>query len=266
MSRIDARPRRPFRFALVTGASSGIGAAFAEELPAGTGLLLTARDHDRLSELAERLARPGREIVTVAADLTRDAGRTLVIEQAERHGIDLLVNNAGVGRFGRMLDHSADAEREVVELNVVATVVLIHALLPGMLVRAREAGERAGLILVASSTAFTPVPFLATYAASKAFGLSLGEALAEELRDEPIDLLTLCPGPTRSRFAARSGFGEQFPGAMSPRRVAREGLSALGRRTVHVLGLGGLALNPIAFGRYALTGGLGAALRRYVRP
>ena len=263
----DAAPPRTYRFALVTGASSGIGEAFAEALPPDTSLLLAGRDHDRLTIVAERLARPGREVATVAADLTSNAGRAMVIERAERLGIDLLISNAGVGRFGRLLDHRAEEERETVELNVVATVVLTHALLPGMLARARAAGERAGMILVASSTAFTPVPYLATYAASKAFDLSFGEALAEELRGEPIDLLTLCPGATRTRFAERAGYaGGQFPGAASPARVAREGLGALGRQTVHIVGASGLALAPVALARYAVTGGLGAALRRFVRP
>ena len=189
-----------------------------------------------------------------------------MIAEAERAGIDLLISNAGVGSFGRLLDHPAAAERETVELNVVTTVVLTHALLPGMLARARAVGSRAGLILVSSTTAFAPVPYLATYAASKAFELSFGEALVEELRGEPMDVLTLCPGATRTRFAERAGFsGGRFPGAAAPDRVAREALDALGRRTVHIVGAGGLALYPVALTRYALTAGIGTALRFFAR-
>src|SRR3546814_14777985 len=106
-----------------------------------------------------------------------------------------------------------------------------------MLDRARASGRRAGLIGVSSTAAFTPFPFLATYAASKAFELNFIEAIAEELRDEPIDVLALCPGPTHPAFADRAGMPPSlFPFAASADSVARQGLAALGRPRVCVCG------------------------------
>jgi short-subunit dehydrogenase len=179
--RIELRSYR----ALITGATSGIGAAFAEELPVRTDLLLTGRDTERLSRAAERLARPGRTIETHAGDLTDACARDRLVEFAEAFGVDLLINNAGTGRVGRFLDSPPDTERETVLLNVVAVVDLTRRLLPGMLQRARTARRRAGLIIVSSTAAFAPVPFFAAYAASKVFDLHFAEALAEEFRGEP---------------------------------------------------------------------------------
>jgi uncharacterized protein len=251
-----------YGFALVTGGTSGIGAAFARTLPDTTDLLLVARDADRLAEWRAELARPDRIVETLSADLATDDGRRAVIDKAEACGIDLLINNAGVGRFGKVLDNDAAAEKTTVELNVVAVSMLTRALLPGMIQRARLARRRCGLILVSSTTAFQPVPFLATYAATKSFVLAYGEALAEELRHDPIDVLVLCPGATRTEFGQRAGFAiGSLPGADDPGEVARAGLHALGRRTVHVMGLGTrAALTPFLIPRRVATGGLGALL------
>jgi uncharacterized protein len=196
----------PHRAALVTGASSGIGEAFARALPTETALLLNGRDAAALERLAGELAAPGRRVETVAADLATDAGLGAVSARAEAFGIDLLIANAGVGPFGDFLQASEASLRATVAVNVMAPVVLARRLLPGMLARAKaERRRRAGLIVVSSNTAFLPVPRLATYAASKAFDLSLAEALAAELAAEPVDVLALCPTATRTRFAARSG-------------------------------------------------------------
>ena len=251
-----------YRMALITGASSGIGRAFAEALPASTGLLLVARDAARLDQVSARLASAGRTIATLPADLTADQGREAVIERARQVGVDLLINNAGRGRLGRLLDHAPEEARATVELNVVTPLVLTRALLPGMLEQARTEGRRAGLIIVSSSTAFAPVPYFATYAASKAFDLVLAESLAEELRGEPIDVLALCPGATRTEFGRRAGFAlESFPGAADPRAVAEEALAALGRRTVLVSGrLRRAAYAPLTLPRAIAARGLGLAI------
>jgi uncharacterized protein len=251
---------RSYRRALVTGASSGIGAAFAHELPASTDLLLTGRDWERLAQVAERLARPRRTVETHVADLTDAGQRDKLIEHAEAFGIDLLINNAGVGRLGRFLDNSVEIERETVLLNVVAVVDLTRRLLPGMLERARAARRNAGVIIVSSTVAFAPVPFFATYAASKTFDLQFTEALAEELRGEPVDVLALCPGATRTKFGeARIQRGY---GVSEPRDVAAEGLAALGRETVRVTGrLNQAALRPVVLPRRLVTGAVGLAMR-----
>ncbi|HYI85327.1 MAG TPA: SDR family NAD(P)-dependent oxidoreductase, partial [Acetobacteraceae bacterium] len=202
------RTSTPHRAALVTGATSGIGEAFARALPTATGLLLNGRDAAALERLAAELVAPGRRVETVAADLATDAGLDAVSARAEPFGVDLLIANAGVGPFGDFLQASEESLRATVAVNVMAPVVLSRRLLPGMLARAKAEGRRrAGLIIVSSNTAFLPVPRLAAYAASKAFDLSLAEALAAELAAEPVNVLALCPTATRTRFAARSGYG-----------------------------------------------------------
>ena len=230
-----------YRFALITGATSGIGEALAKALPAKTGLLLTGRDGERLAALkAELDGGPGGgdpRVETLVADLAEDAGRDAVITAAEALPIDLLVNNAGLGQVGQVLEIPAAREREMAEVNVVAPVVLTRALLPGMLARARAERRRAGLIVVASIMAFQPAPMMATYAATKAFDLHYAEALAAELAGQPIDVLALCPGGTRTRFGARAGIhARRSSGWDSTERVAREALAALGQRSVHVVG------------------------------
>jgi len=226
-----------YRFALITGATSGIGEALAKALPAKTGLLLTGRDGERLAALKAELDSRDRPVETLVADLAADAGRDTVIAAAEALPIDLLVNNAGLGQVGQVLEIPAAREREMAEVNVVAPVVLTRALLPGMLARAGSERRRAGLIVVASILAFQPAPMMATYAASKAFDLHYAEALAAELSGHPIDVLALCPGGTRTRFGARAGIhAGRSDGWDSPERVAREALAALGQRSVHIVG------------------------------
>ena len=223
------------RAALITGATSGIGKAFAHALPHSIALVLTGRDPDALSRLQRSLG-GRRTIETVQADLTTDAGLDAVCAVAERMDIDLLVCNAGVGPYGDFLATEETALRETVALNVAAPLVLMRRLLPGMIGRAERDNARAGVIVVSSSLAFMPVPRLAIYAASKSFLLSLTEAVGAELVNRPVDVLALCPTATRSRFAERSGFGRMPPGAQSPDYVARRALWALGRQSTLVLG------------------------------
>jgi uncharacterized protein len=250
------RTSTPHRAALVTGATSGIGEAFARALPTATGLLLNGRDAAALERLAAELVAPGRRVETVAADLATDAGLDAVSARAEVFGVDLLIANAGVGPFGDFLQASEDSLRATVSVNVMAPVVLTRRLLPGMLARAKAEGRRrAGLIIVSSNTAFLPVPRLAAYAASKAFDLSLAEALAAELAAEPVDVLALCPTATRTRFAARSGYGGgNLPGAENPADVARAALRSLGQVRTLVRGpVSGLLLGGPALARAALA-------------
>lgn len=261
----------PYRTALVTGATKGIGAAFARALPRSTGLLLVARHEDGLAAMRDETTWPGRQVETVAADLATAEGRRAVAAAAERVGVDLLINNAGTGPFGRVVDNPPEAEETTVELNAVAVAVLTRALLPGMIGRARAEGRRGGVILVSSTTAFQPVPLLATYAATKSFVLAYGEALAAELEGEPVDIQVLCPGPTRTGFGRRTGLPVgRLPGAEDPMAVARGSLAALGYSRVHVRGTGTrAALAPLLAGRRLAAGGLGMLMeiaRRSHRP
>jgi short-subunit dehydrogenase len=126
--------------ALVTGATSGIGAAFARELPAAAALLLTGRNGERLAKMRAELERPDRKVDCVQADLARREDRDKLIALAEEFCIDLLINNAGLGPYGPVVENAADFERTAAEVNVVATADLTRRLLPGMISRARETG------------------------------------------------------------------------------------------------------------------------------
>lgn len=245
--------REPAECALVTGASGGIGEAFVRALPIETRVVMTGRDEAKLDLLRAELG-PRASVVT--ADLATEAGVESVRAAAEEAGVDLLVNNAGLGAVGDFLDVDFEAHRTALRVNVEAALALTHALLPAMIDRADMSGRRAGVINVASSAAFVPVPRFATYAASKALLLSFTEALAGELSGKPVDVLVACPGAVRTGFGERAGFsGGSVPGAMSPEKVARASLSALGRQTTVVIGpvsattFGGVALARSVFGQ-----------------
>jgi short-subunit dehydrogenase len=254
-----------YRCALITGATSGIGAAFAAALPATTGLVLSGRDVARLEALRVKLGAGGRPVETVAADLATDAGREIVIARAEASAVDLFVCNAGLGQLGRLVDNPLEREREMVEVNVVTPVVLTRALLPGMIERARAARRPAGVIVVASVAGFHTLPYFTTYAATKAFDLHFAEALAGELAGEPVQVLALCPGATKTAFGDRANMPRKvFANADTAERVAREGLAALGQRTVHVVGRHNRVnvLAARALPRGLLLKGAARALRR----
>jgi hypothetical protein len=221
----------------VTGASVGIGEQFARELAArGHDLVVVARDRARLDALAKDLdVTHGAACEVVAADLT-DATQ---LRMVERHaaGVDVLVNNAGFGTAGRFHELDVDAEEAEVLLNVVAVVRLTHAAARGMVVR-----RRGGILNVASIAALQPVPWQATYGATKAFVLSFTEAVHEELRPTGVHVTCLVPGFTRSEFQRRAGIdAAAVPRLMwqEPDVVARAGLDALRRnRAVVVPGAG----------------------------
>ncbi|MGK7870818.1 SDR family NAD(P)-dependent oxidoreductase [Falsiroseomonas sp. E2-1-a20] len=218
---------------------------------------------DALAALAAGLSGVDRKVEVIAADLATEDGLDAVATRAGEFGVDLLVLNAGTGRFGDFLAQPEAALRETVGVNVLAPAVLARRLLPGMIERARTAGRRTGVIVVSSNTAFAPVPRLAAYAASKAFDLSLAEALAAELATEPVDVLALCPTATQSRFADRAGWGRGIPGAQSPRHVAGAALRALGRQRTLVLGpISGTLLTAPALVRAAIAQGIALVLPR----
>jgi uncharacterized protein len=190
--------------ALVTGASSGIGAAFARALAArGDDLVVVARDETRLEELAETLEKEhGTAVEVLAADLTAKKGMAVVearLESAEPP-IDLLVNNAGMGTYGKFAELPREAEAREVRLNVLSVVQLSHAALPGMIERGRG-----GIINVSSLACYQPTPLNATYGGTKAFVTSFSQALHEELRGTGVKVMVLCPGFTRTEFQERAG-------------------------------------------------------------
>ena len=218
------------RRALVTGASSGIGRAFAEALAAlGHDLVVVARRTERLRELADALQAHGRATDAMAADLSTDDGVAAVAARLTDPStpIELLVNNAGFGTSGRFWDLDAEREAEEIRLNVQALVVLTHAALTAMVPRGRG-----GVINVSSVAGYQPTPWGATYGATKAFVSSFTNALHEELRGTGVRILTLAPGFTHTEFHAVSGDDvSQLPGVLwqSPREVVDAALRAYDR-------------------------------------
>lgn len=181
--------------ALVTGASSGIGRAYARALhKRGRRLVLVARRAERLAALAREL---GSEPVVVAADLAADGAVERLEGEVESRGlaVDLLVNNAGLGHTSLFDSQPLATVRQMLDVNVRAVVELTHAFLPGM--KARGCGD---IVNVASNAAFQPVPYLTVYAATKSFVLSFSEGLAEELRGSGVHVQALCPGITATEF------------------------------------------------------------------
>jgi hypothetical protein len=193
----------------------------------------------------------------VAADLASPKALNAIVETARQEPLDGLVNNAGLGPYGRFRDAATDELTAAVDVNCRAPVALTHALLPHLLHDVRRGDRRAFVINVASTVAYAPVPRLAVYAASKAFVLTFTEALATELRNEPLDVLALCPGPVRTRALPFSF----VPGARSPEDVARIALDALGRTNVAYTDMATRAmLAPLSSARAAMSRALGAGI------
>ena len=189
--------------ALVTGASAGIGLAFAEHLAAdGHDLILVARRRDRLDSLAKTLGQKhGVAIEVLAADLIDSAElREVEARAAAAPGLDLLVNNAGFGTSGPFVESEPEAEAREIQLNVLALSALTRAALPPMVERGSGA-----VINVSSLAGFGPGPYNATYSATKAFVTSFSEALAEEVRGSGVVVQALCPGFTRTEFQDVAG-------------------------------------------------------------
>ena len=199
-------PPEPNSTCLVTGASSGIGAEIARELARrGHGVTLAARREERLSELAEELSgEHGVRAETVSADVADEAARKrLKAQLMERNlTVEVLVNNAGFGTGGAFVELEAEKEADMVRTNLEAVVALTGMFVPDMVDRGRGA-----VLNVASLIAFQPVPFQATYGATKAAVLSFSDALHEELRGSGVTITSVCPGPVRTEFGESGGFG-----------------------------------------------------------
>ena len=221
------------KWALVTGASAGIGAALARELAShGAKLILTARRKDRLETLAAELIALGTEVRIVVADLTNPDAPQAIFDATEGAGfaVEVLINNAGLGQYGDFYKTDIEQELSQVRVNCEAVVHLTRLFVPAMVKRGR------GWVLVLASTAsFQPVPFLSTYAATKAFDRFFAVALAEELAPTGVKVTALCPGPTESEFfevAKVSQFRDRK--IQATEEVVQRGIAALaiGKRTI----------------------------------
>ena len=239
--------------ALVTGASSGIGEAFARALARrGDDVVLIARTAGRLEAIAAELrAKHGIRADPIAADLADVGAPDAIVAELVARAIvvDTLVNNAGFGTHGEFVGLDPQRERDEITVNAYAPVALTRALLPGMLAR-----KRGAVINVASTAAFQPVPYMATYGATKAFILSFTEALAEEVRAHGVRVVALCPGQTETAFF--TGIGEARIGrARTSEQVVATALRALDRGTVVIVD---------GFSNYALANSNRFAPRRLV--
>ena len=218
---------------LITGASSGIGETFARKLAAEKhNLVLVARSEEKLHALCDELMLKHKIFAHyVALDLTVENSDARLFEETEKHELEVewLINNAGFGSMGDFVRLELEKELGMIELNISALVALTHRFLPAM--RERKSGT---IINVASTASFQPVPFMATYAATKAFVRSFSEAIAEENRPFNINVMALCPGPTDTNFfdAAEidKGAKEAFlkKGMQTPEEVVETALNAVG--------------------------------------
>jgi short-subunit dehydrogenase len=240
---------------LVTGASSGIGAAFARALAArGSDLVLVARRADRLRDLAAELeGAHGIRAEVVPADLSKpEAGRSL---RAKIDGdIDTVINNAGFGAHNLLAEEDPDVLSRLIAVDVTAVVDVTRAFLPDMVERRHGA-----IVNIASTAAFQPVPLMAAYGAAKAFVLSFSQAVWQEARPSGVKVLALAPGFTTTEFFDVAGNAEASHGAeQTPEQVVATGLKALDRRSTPpyvvsgATNAAGAALSPIAPRRLVL--------------
>jgi short-subunit dehydrogenase len=221
--------------ALITGASSGIGAELARLLAAGGyDLVLVARNRAELEALGAELSRThGIAARAVAADLSDSAAADAIFDATRGVTIEILINNAGFGLRGAYAETDWNAEARMMQVNMTAPAHLTKLYLPGMLER------RSGRILnVVSTAAFVPGPFMAMYYASKAFLLSFSESIANEVQGTGVTVTALCPGPTRTHFDRAAGISDSklFKGpVMTAAEVARIGYDAMMAGKVQVI-------------------------------
>lgn len=258
----------PTTAALVTGASSGIGADLARQLAArGHNVVLVARRADRLEALASELrdAHPGVRAEALACDLIDPDATDALPGRIEALGLEVsvVVNNAGYGSAGPFAELDVESEAEMVRLNCEAVVRLSGAYVPKLI--ARDGGG--AILIVASSAGMQPIPGQATYAATKAFALSFAEGLHAELSDQGVAVTALCPGPIETEFAARAGLTEAFAGVPAFARVssedcARAAIDGLAKNKRVVVP--GLAIKGVTFGgRYTPRAVLLPLMKRF---
>lgn len=211
--------------ALITGASSGIGEAFARKLASlGFNVIIVARRKDRLEKIAEEIRTNHKvEVVVVQADLSEENFLQKIIEAVGEREIGILINNAGLGSVSEFVNAEAEHEIKMVKVNCVAPVVLTHHFLPQMIKR-----KSGAIIFLGSILSFQPTPFSAAYSATKAFNSYLGDALWYELKKYNIDVLSLNPGGTDTEFLRLSKRSNLL--IRTPEVVVETALKALGKK------------------------------------
>lgn len=216
----------------MTGASSGIGTELARLAAVdGHDVVLVARRQERLESLARDLSvAHGVSARVIVADLAEAGAAVRIADEIEREkiSVEVLVNNAGLGVYGRFFETDLAKQLEVIQVNVAALTDLTGRILPGMVAR-----RRGRILNVASTAAFQPGPYMSVYYASKAYVLSFSEAIAEELRGTGVTVTALCPGPTPTEFQERAGVGGEAllpaPFVMEAASVAKAGWDAAKR-------------------------------------
>jgi hypothetical protein len=207
--------------ALITGASGGIGKAFALELAARKiNVVLVARSEEKLNQLASQLQQQYNvQVEVLVKDLTEPTATQEVFDAIKEKGftIDLLINNAGFGDYGDFSERERERQIKIVQLNIQALVDLTHRFLS--LMRQRNSGS---IINVSSITAFQPMPYLSVYSASKAFILNFSQALWAENRSHGVRILCVCPGPTETNFFTEASFPKSLTGKANKIATAEE--------------------------------------------
>lgn len=193
----------PFKLALITGASSGLGAALARELSLqGISLILTGRNEKNLQALVEKLPSPARYL---ALDLALEKDRAALLEEIASSSPDLVINNAGLGLYGNAIDHPIQDQLEIIEVNITAVTAISLSTAQVW----KKQGKRGTILNIASAAAYFSYPSFAVYAASKAFVIKLSTALDQELEPHGIRILTVCPGQIDTAFRQRAS--HNFP-------------------------------------------------------
>ncbi len=232
--------------ALITGASGGIGKAFAEELAArNINLVLVSRSKEKLNQLAEELQEQYKiQVDVLVEDLTKPAATQVVYDtiKAKKLTIDFLINNAGFGDYGDFAERDGERQIKIVQLNILALVDLTHKFLPEM--KQRRSGS---IINVSSLTAFQPMPYLSVYAASKAFIVSFSQALWAENRKSGVRVLVVCPGPVETNFFTAANFPPALAGRINTtsNQVVSQSLQALERGDSMVV-IGGMSTHFVS--------------------
>ncbi|RLD22191.1 MAG: short-chain dehydrogenase [Bacteroidetes bacterium] len=220
-------------WALVTGASSGIGAEFARQLgEKGLNLVLVARREERLVKLAEEIKQNSKvEVRTVTVDLLADNFLDKIREATDSLEIGLLVNNAGMLSIGNYLDSPIENDLQMIDLNIKVPAILTHHYAARMIDR-----KRGGIIFTASMLGFMGTPYAATYAGTKAHEIVKTEGLAYELKPKGVDVLVLNPGLTETEMTSKNDFSAMPMKLMKPAPVAKAAIDALGKKVIVVPG------------------------------